>query len=312
MERKSAFKASRLTASTFLIVEHDDIYDEQPHIYVKLLPQARKILIIDTGCGGASNDPKVEIKSLKEFLETVNVKDNDNKPLNENGSLSYIVVLSHIHYDHILGIEQLQVFSVYFCSPLTLCSKGFPILVSSHDTEFISPENRPRHSLCQHLGIATPSYIGTPVPHLHSVVGVTVIHTPGHTPDELALYDASEKMLYVGDSLYEDAPIIFPKEGSIIDWISSMEALISFVKLEQKKDNTRILINAGHCTALRPALEVLQAAMDFMQDVINGAEPIRKRMTVRGEWTLSYAQQTGRFSLRCPQRLVEEVAQANK
>ncbi|KAJ7593000.1 Metallo-hydrolase/oxidoreductase [Mycena floridula] len=293
MERKSAFKASRLTASTFLIVEHDDSYDEQPHIYVKLLPQARKILVIDTGCGGASNDPKVEIKSLKEFIETVHVKDNDNKPLNENGSLSYIVVLSHIHYDHILGIEQF---------------KGFPILVSSHDAEFISPENRPIHSLCQHLGIATPCYTGTPVAHLHSVVGVTIIHTPGHTPDELALYDASEKMLYVGDSLYEDAPIIFPKEGSIIEWISSMEALISFVKLEQKKHDTRILINAGHCTALRPALEVLQAAMDFMQDVINGTERIRKRTTVRGELTVSYAQQNGRFSLRCPQRLVEEVA----
>ena len=48
----SAFTARRLTASTFLIVEGDDVYYEHPFIYIKIVPAARAILLLDTGCGG--------------------------------------------------------------------------------------------------------------------------------------------------------------------------------------------------------------------------------------------------------------------
>lgn len=98
---KAAFQATRLTSSTFLIKEYNDIYSEQPHIYAKLVSSANTILIIDTGCGGASNDPDITIKSLREFIETVKVEDNNGLPLNEGGGMNYIVALTHCHYDHI-------------------------------------------------------------------------------------------------------------------------------------------------------------------------------------------------------------------
>jgi glyoxylase-like metal-dependent hydrolase (beta-lactamase superfamily II) len=98
---KAAFQATRLTSSTFLIKEYNDIYSEHPHIYAKLVSSANTMLIIDTGCGGASNDPDITIKSLKEFIETVKVEDNNGLPLNEGGSMKYIVALTHCHYDHI-------------------------------------------------------------------------------------------------------------------------------------------------------------------------------------------------------------------
>lgn len=100
-DKCSAFKASRLTATTFLIKEFDDVYSEQPHIYVKLVAEANAVLIIDTGCGGQSNNPQVGIKSLREFIETIAVQDNDGKPLNKNGRMDYVVVTTHCHYDHI-------------------------------------------------------------------------------------------------------------------------------------------------------------------------------------------------------------------
>lgn len=99
--KRSAFKAYRLTATTFLIVEVDDIYSEHPYIYAKIVPAANTILVLDTGCGGASNDPTVELTSLREFIETVDIEENGGKPLNEGGSRRYVVVLSHCHYDHI-------------------------------------------------------------------------------------------------------------------------------------------------------------------------------------------------------------------
>lgn len=59
------------------------------------------MLIIDTGTGGKSNDPDIEVTSLRQFLETVGVEDNGNKPLNEGGKMKYVVVTTHCHYDHI-------------------------------------------------------------------------------------------------------------------------------------------------------------------------------------------------------------------
>ncbi|KAJ7104208.1 Metallo-hydrolase/oxidoreductase [Mycena belliarum] len=292
---KAAFRATRLTASTFLISEYQDIYGERPQIFVKLVPSARTILIVDTGCGGVTADPTVEITSLRQYIEEVKLDCNGGAPLNEAKNMEYVVVATHCHYDHILGMEQFH-------------SKS-QILVSSYSPSFISASNLPTNSLCASLGIETPSYSPVLVPHHHAIysdehisLGVSILHTPGHTPDELALFDYAEKMLYVGDSLYEKEPIIFPKEGSIVEWLTSIEYLILFVAKENETGHVRI--NSGHATVYRPALEVLVAAKEFMQDVIAGREPVRERITVRGEENVVYLQDGGRFALRSPERLV--------
>lgn len=98
---KPAFKASRLTPSTFVINEYADIYDEHPLIYTKICAEINVIVIIDTGCGGATDDEDIDLKSLRSFIERVPVRDNGGKPLNQGGKMKYIVVLSHCHYDHI-------------------------------------------------------------------------------------------------------------------------------------------------------------------------------------------------------------------
>lgn len=68
-----------------------------------------------------------------------------------------------------------------------------------------------------------------------------------------------------------------------------------------------IMINAGHETAMRPAKDVLADSKAFLEDVIEGREPIRGRQKGRGEDRLIYEQQGGRFSLWCPERLIEEA-----
>ncbi|THV03231.1 Metallo-hydrolase/oxidoreductase [Dendrothele bispora CBS 962.96] len=297
--KTSAFTAIRLTTSTFLVKETNDIFEEHPHIYVKLVPSSNTVLVIDTGCGGQSNDEDVEITSLREFIETFPVIDNNGKPLNPGGSMKYVVATTHCHYDHILAVEQFH---------------DSMILASSHSTSFLSEGKIPEHSLCNFLGIKTPVYSPTLVPHnftIHSPdhiktsLGVQVLHTPGHTPDEIALYDSTERMLYVGDTLYEDAPIIFPKEGSIVIWLASIEFLVSFVQSNQV--GGEIMLNAGHCTAKQAALETLQSAKIFILDVVEGREPVKGRTTKRGEETVEYRQVGGRYSLICPERLVLEA-----
>jgi glyoxylase-like metal-dependent hydrolase (beta-lactamase superfamily II) len=150
------------------------------------------------------------------------------------------------------------------------------------------------------------------VPHQHDIrskfgvpFGVSILHTPGHTPDEVAIFDAVDKMLYVGDSLYEEDAIIFPKEGSIVAWLCSIKYLTALVKRANQTGEVRI--NCGHRTFLRPALGVLEATNEFMQDVISGREPVRIRMIIRGEESVGYRQKGGRFALICPERLVLEA-----
>ncbi|EPT05632.1 hypothetical protein FOMPIDRAFT_1021394 [Fomitopsis schrenkii] len=298
--KKSAFTARRLTRSTFLVVEVDDIYGEHPFIYAKLVPEAGTILLLDTGCGGASNDRTVPITSLREFLETVPVEENSGRPLNGGASMRYVVALSHCHYDHILGVEQF--------------AQDSPVLQSAHAPAFVSRAALPAHSLCADLGIRTPLFASVLVPHnavLTSAsglpLGVTLLHTPGHTPDEIAIWDAQELMLYVGDTVYEWEPIIFPAEGSISVWLSTIDQLVQVAMSSQAPENVKI--NCGHRTASRSALEVLAKAKGFMLDVLADDVEVRWRIWKRGEWHVEYRQDGGQFSVRCPERLVDDARQ---
>ncbi|KAF5377361.1 hypothetical protein D9757_008011 [Collybiopsis confluens] len=216
MTRPSAFSAFGLSPNVFLIKESNDIYSENPYIYAIIsrssasdgsaftVPQGT-VILIDTGCGGASNDPGVEITSLREFIETVDIR---GQPLNPGGSMNYLVINTHCHYDHILGIED------FFLQDI------------------------PEHSLCNFLHIRTPVYRPSLVPHGHTIgdTGITLLHTYGHTPDSLSVYDptSTPPRLYTGDLFYENEPIIFPSEGSIIDWFHSVDMLTEFISTKTK------------------------------------------------------------------------------
>ena len=110
ISQKTAFRASKITATVFKIVEFDDIFSEHPFIYAKVLSDV--IVVIDTGCGGRSNDSRVNVTSLREFIETWPVDDNGRRPLNEGGVRKYVVVCTHCHYDHICKSHAFLTFPV--------------------------------------------------------------------------------------------------------------------------------------------------------------------------------------------------------
>ncbi|KLO08868.1 Metallo-hydrolase/oxidoreductase [Schizopora paradoxa] len=299
--RVAAFQATRLTTSTFKIVEYDDIYNEQPFIYAKVFPDV--LILIDSGCGGATENPDINVKELREFLETIPIAHNKGEPLNAGGRRKYGIITTHCHYDHILAIDQFANDSVIFAS--------------SHSPSFLSPKNFPKNSLCERLGIETPSYTPTLVPHnvslsyMNTATRLRFLHTPGHTPDELAIWDDDEDILYVGDTVYEWDPIIFPLQGDISVWFDSMNFLIEFVRERNEQNYKRgrptARINSGHATSMADALDVLLEGKKFLQDVVAGNEPLKNRTESGGVVQVHYAQENGRFSLRCPEALIEEA-----
>jgi len=297
----TCFTANRLTPTVFKIVE-DDIYSERPFIYVKIYPTV--VLILDTGCGGAARDQTVQVKSLRQFIEQWPVRDNDGRPLNGVRN-PYVVVESHLHYDHICGMEQFN---------------GSTIVASSYSKLFVTSD-LPTHSLCRSLNIRVPNYQITKwatdcdfLTYNNFDLRIQVLHTPGHTPDSLALWDEEENMLYVGDTLYEWAPTIFPNEGDIVDWLGSMDKLYAFVQekisnlVADRNGLAEVYINCGHITSAAPALELLDQMNKFMLSILRGRVPIVQETAKRGERHVTYGRQgEDRFVVLCPERLVREA-----
>lgn len=93
----TSFTATRLNKTTFRLVE-DDRHIERPMVYVKLY--ATCIVVIDTGCNSPRNE-ELPVTSLRRFIETVPLDQNEGMPLNPDGRLPYYILLSHCHYDHI-------------------------------------------------------------------------------------------------------------------------------------------------------------------------------------------------------------------
>jgi glyoxylase-like metal-dependent hydrolase (beta-lactamase superfamily II) len=248
------FTINRLNSTTHVIQEHD-VFHESPLIYVKhIRGPVPIILICDTGCGtthrsGGLNGP---LHNLRSFIETYPVPSNSDKPLNPDGRLPYLILCTHCHYDHILGIPQF--------APEACHDNNAIIIASSHSPSFLSFEHLPIHSLCTYLGLATPRY------HVrmwagdemilyfrHRVVGypgshITTLHIPGHTPDSLAWYDEFERWIYVGDTFYERyegggasgpgeaLPIEFPSEGDLVAYMGTLDKLLEFVRSKNGED----------------------------------------------------------------------------
>jgi len=138
------------------------------------------------------------------------------------------------------------------------------------------------------------------------------LHTPGHTPDSLAVWDDAEKMLFVGDTCYEYSPTIFPSEGDIVDWLGSVDKLLGFVR-EQVLSMIiphPVLLNCGHVTSRGDALEILQTIHDYVESILHGKIPISLEFMKRGEKHVVYGtQNVDRFVIVAPDRLFCEARQ---
>lgn len=328
------FTIRQINSTTHLIRENDD-FGEFPHIYVKKYSQLNKgapntsvLIINDTGVGSslARHGQTDSSWNIKSFIE---------HHLNPGGDIPYLVILSHCHYDHILGLQSLlQLQTETDAHP----NEPFPqvqIVSSDQDRSFSSPYTHlQEHSLCNYLGIAAPEYETStwatdyaPLVYNHPSgvvmnLPITTLCTPGHTPDSLSWFDTEERMLYVGDSFYQQqsldscnapwgtegsAPILFTKESNLYDWWQSLKRLIEFVKQRDQDLRQSVKLAAGHVTAEVDALEFLLHVKDFMTKVLRGELTLTRQQDKRGEpfghWS---DHQDDTFSLGAPLRVVEE------
>lgn len=323
----TSFHCTRLNPTTFLIIE-DDSYSEQPFIYIKLYPNL--IIVSNTGCN-RPRDKTQTVTNLRHYLETYPIPSNAGRPLNPSGQKPYLILCSHAHYDHILGI------------PSFLPTQP-SIVASSHCKSFIETDF-PKHSLCKYLHIPTPKYTithwGSHLEYLlhpgdGSPLRIQLLHIPGHTPDSLAWYDIEEHHLYVGDTFYErrrkrdpddndglpeiEQAIEFPLEGNLIDYMSSLELIISFVSFQNATlkrqweeegevgEKPRVLVGCGHMTVAADAEEMTREVQELFWKIIEGrlgrGRSVVKRGVEYGYWVEG---EGARYAVEAPRRLVEEA-----
>lgn len=179
----------------------------------------------------------------------------------------------------------------------------------------------PERSQCRWIGIHTPSYtISHWAKDFESIsfanvsLGVQILHTPGHTPDELAWYDAVERHLYVGDTFYErvaedgayTTAILFPTEGNVIDYMRTLDKLLDFVVARNAEPGKPpVKLGCGHITSSADGEEILLAVRKYFWDLIGGKIPVKSAGAKRGEiYDLWQEHGEPRFSVDGPRRLI--------
>ncbi|KAG0126977.1 hypothetical protein HOY82DRAFT_456793, partial [Tuber indicum] len=160
---------------------------------------------------------------LRTFLECVPqlwpYNRTQDRIINPGGCLPYGVMITHHHFDNIGG-------TVWFPGAL-IGAGGRPGARRGNGLNDAVGISYPEHKVGIWLedGCRFPLETGGA-----NDSGMVVIHTPGHTPDSITLWDEVENTLFTGDLICRGiVPNFFPSEASIADYLVLVGRLVAFM-----------------------------------------------------------------------------------
>eukprot|EP01122_Echinamoeba_exundans_P002922 TRINITY_DN1292_c0_g2_i10.p1 TRINITY_DN1292_c0_g2~~TRINITY_DN1292_c0_g2_i10.p1 ORF type:complete len:410 (-),score=46.41 TRINITY_DN1292_c0_g2_i10:1595-2740(-) len=207
----SGWTVSRLASSSrpvFKLVENDR-FGQFPFVYA--IEGWDKFVIIDSGTGQ---------HNLRAAVAQLNLR-----------NLPYLIILTHCHFDHIGGVSQFvnepDCLDVCISSANKTFTNGFELnsLAMAHPGARVSG-----FRVTRWLEDGEKILLDDADPE-NPEKQITVIWTPGHTPDSAAFWFPPEKRLFIGDTLYPFTAVHLDCIGSNVnDYVLTLQKLRRFVQ----------------------------------------------------------------------------------
>lgn len=147
------------------------------------------------------------------------------------------VIPSHLHFDHMAGLDRFkEVWLVDLPYTRDLADKNgtttVPVEVDLHDIDKLSPSS-----------FRVGRYVAPDEIIDLGEIKLRLLSTPGHTKDEISLWEETSNMLFVGDFLYPGPLFV----GNVNDYLASLDRALGVVNAR-----TRIYGAHGSANAVPP------------------------------------------------------------
>lgn len=193
------FTIENVDSSTFAISEYK--HWEQVHSY--LLIGSKKAALIDTGLG---------IGNIKAVISKLT-----NLPIQ--------VITTHAHWEHIGGHRFFNTISIHHRDAKCL-TDGFPLPLEVVKRNLLKePCDFPKEFRLENYSV----FQGTPATLLQDedIIDIgnrylKVIHTPGHSPGHICLYEKEKGYLFSGDLIYKGTLDAFYPSTNPTDFMNSI------------------------------------------------------------------------------------------
>ena len=159
----------------------DEASANMAHANVYLVINGEELTVIDTGTSGNA-------QKTVEYIQKLGHQPTDVKT----------IILTHFHMDHMGSAKELK--------DLT----NAKVAVHTEDADYVSgkkPLPKPKNVLFRAVSSfvkPAPVQVDVILKEGDKIAGLTVIHTPGHTPGSIMLLDEERKVLFAGDTLRYD------------------------------------------------------------------------------------------------------------
>lgn len=166
--------------------------------------------------------------------------------LNQGGLTLSLIVLTHHHWDHIVDASALR------------AATGAPIAAHPASVPFLEEPSQPRMPLPFQVPPVTPDRMlndGDRVP-LGTSAEFQVIHTPGHAPGQISLYEPALAVLFGGDTLFAQGYGRVDLPGASVE-----QTVRSLTRLMELPDDVTVYSGHGPSTTIgaeRPWISALK------------------------------------------------------
>ncbi len=121
--------------------------------------------------------------------------------IEENELLVKYVVLTHGHFDH---AEYVEKYERVFTDAKIICHEKELLVLEDIEANLSVWGNRPRAYKCSYTTVAEGDVLTLGCEKSGEECMIfQILHTPGHTPGCICLYDEANKIMFTGDTLFK-------------------------------------------------------------------------------------------------------------